>query len=80
MILLPCPWCGPRNVGEIRYVGESTPRPAPETTTPDEWRRYLYTRRNPRGPLTERWYHTMGCRRYVTVDRDTLTNATGGQP
>jgi sarcosine oxidase subunit delta len=80
MILLPCPWCGPRNVAEFRYIGEAIARPEPAATTPDEWRRYLYMRGNPSGPLRESWYHTSGCRRYFTVQRDTLTNVTAGDP
>lgn len=80
MILLPCPWCGPRNVGEFRYLGETSARPDPGTATPTEWRRYLYMRSNPRGRLKESWYHTSGCRRYFRLERDTLTNTAGGQP
>jgi len=26
---------------------------------------------NPDGPTTERWFHAFGCRRWVTVRRDT---------
>jgi sarcosine oxidase subunit delta len=74
MIQLPCPWCGLRNVAEFRYAGESTPRPDPATTTPEEWRRYLYIRRNPRGSVQESWYHTAGCRRYIRLERDTVSN------
>lgn len=74
MMLLPCPWCGHRNVSEFRYVGELTPRPDPATTTPARWREYLYLRANRCGPVVERWYHRMGCRRYLVVERDTLTN------
>ena len=48
-MLLPCPWCGPRNATEFRYGGEAGPRPDPATTTPEEWRRYLYFHANPRG-------------------------------
>jgi len=74
MILLPCPWCGPRDVDEFGYGGEMHARPDPRTTTPDEWRDYLYLRRNVAGWTRERWYHRMGCRRYVVVERDTTTN------
>ena len=74
MIRLPCPWCGPRNVSEFRYVDEVTPRPGPESTTPEQWRGYLYLRRNPRGEVLETWYHTAGCRRYIRLNRDTGTN------
>ena len=76
MIQLPCPWCGLRDVSEFRYVGEATPRPDPATTTPQEWRRYLYTRRNPRGWVDESWYHGAGCRRYIRLQRHTLSNET----
>ncbi len=75
MILVPCPWCGPRNSAEFRYVGESTPRPGPGAT-PQQWRRYLYVRANPRGWVTENWYHRAGCRRYLSVQRHTETNET----
>ncbi len=75
MILLPCPWCGPRNSAEFRYVGESIARPHPEAP-PQQWRRYLYLRANPRGWVTETWYHRAGCRRYIWVQRHTETNET----
>jgi sarcosine oxidase, subunit delta len=76
MIQLPCPWCGPRNVAEFRYSGEANPRPDPVTATPQEWRAYLYLRRNPRGWVDESWYHSAGCRRYFRIERDTESNET----
>ncbi len=74
MILIPCPWCGPRDAEEFGYVGETGARPEPRTTTPKEWRDYLYLRRNVAGWTSERWYHRMGCRRYLVLERDTITN------
>ena len=74
MILLPCPWCGPRPAAEFAHRGEARPRPDPATTTPEEWRAYLYLERNACGWVTERWYHRAGCRRHITVQRHTLTN------
>lgn len=74
MILLPCPHCGPRNVSEFRYAGEASARPDPNATTPEEWRAYLYMKRNPAGWTTEKWFHGTGCRRYFTVERHTVTN------
>lgn len=74
MILLPCPHCGPRNVSEFHYAGEKTPRPDPNAATEKEWRRYLYMRRNPAGWTIESWYHHAGCRRYLTVERNTVSN------
>ncbi len=74
MILLPCPWCGSRDAGEFSYGGELRPRPDPRTASREEWRGYLYLRANVAGWTTERWYHRMGCRRHVTVRRNTVTN------
>ena len=74
MIELPCPWCGPRDAGEFAHVGEVVTRPEPRTATPEQWREYLYLRANPLGWVTETWYHRMGCRRYIRVDRHTGTN------
>lgn len=74
MILVPCPWCGPRNASDLRYVGETSSRPDPNSATPEEWRAYLYLHSNPAGPTTETWY-CRGCRRYFVAERDTVTNA-----
>jgi len=52
------------------------PRPDPGTATPADWRAYLYLRANTRGWVTETWYHRMGCRRFITVERHTQTNET----
>jgi heterotetrameric sarcosine oxidase delta subunit len=57
VILLPCPYCGPRNASEFRYVGEVSERPDPNEAGVDEWRTYLYARNNPAGWTTETWYH-----------------------
>ena len=74
MILLPCPYCGPRNSSEFRYVGESKPRPDPVTTTEEAWRDYLYNHSNPAGWVTEQWYHRAGCRKYFVAERHTVSN------
>jgi len=74
MILVPCPHCGPRNVAEFRHVGEATARPDPATATPEQWRKYLYLRRNPAGATNETWYHRAGCRAYFGAERHTVTN------
>ena len=76
MIMLPCPWCGDRNVSEFRYAGELVPRPDPATATPPQWRDYLYLRGNQRGWVAEQWHHRAGCRQYFTLDRDTATDET----
>jgi heterotetrameric sarcosine oxidase delta subunit len=80
MILLPCPWCGPRDAVEFAHSGELRPRPDPATAAPAQWRAYLYLRANTRGWVTETWYHRMGCRRFITVQRHTETNETRMPP
>ncbi len=74
MLLVPCPHCGPRNAADLRYVGEAVTRPDPETADRETWRGYLYRRDNPAGWLTETWYCRSGCRRYITLERHTVTN------
>ncbi len=74
MILLPCAWCGPRDATEFQHIGEAVPRPDPRTATGPEWRTYLYLRANPYGWTTETWYHRMGCRRFIRVERHTGSN------
>jgi sarcosine oxidase subunit delta len=76
MIRIPCPWCGPRNVSEFRHHGEVTKRPDPSNTNEDEWRRYLYFRRNSSGWVEETWHHTAGCRRFFKIQRNATTNQT----
>lgn len=78
MILLTCPWCGPRNVSEFAYGGSLIARPDPADATPREWRDYLYLRDNTRGWVTERWYHRAGCRQFFVVERDTVTDEMRG--
>jgi len=76
MLLIDCPWCGPRTEQEFQCGGEShIMRPAPSADTPDaEWAKYLYYRNNPKGIEFERWLHRFGCGQWFNVARDTLTH------
>jgi sarcosine oxidase, subunit delta len=80
MMLLPCPWCGSRDASEFAHVGETPSRPDPRTATPEEWRGYLYLRNNTCGWVVETWYHRMGCRKFVKLERHTDTNETRPAP
>ena len=76
MLLIPCPWCGPRDETEFRYGGQAgivTPSD-PDAIDDAAWADYLFMRDNPKGPFAERWCHTSGCRRWFNVVRDTLTS------
>jgi len=44
----------------------------------EEWARYLFVRDNPKGPFSERWVHSAGCRRWFNVRRDTATHRVLG--
>jgi len=80
MLLIPCPWCGPRDEIEFKYGGEAhIVRPSdPAALTDAEWADYLFMRKNSRGLHLERWMHGAGCRRWFNVARDTATNRVVG--
>ena len=70
---LSCPHCGRRPLQEFVY-GE-IPVVPDHITDPDA--RDLdraFMRANPEGENLERWFHTYGCRRWITVRRDTRTD------
>ena len=76
MMLIDCPFCGPRAELEFTCGGESQiARPANQEAMSDaEWADYLFMRTNPKGVHRERWVHTQGCRRWFNVLRHTLTH------
>jgi sarcosine oxidase, subunit delta len=76
MLLIPCPWCGPRDEVEFRYGGEAhIVRPAePDAVDDTAWAESLFMRANPKGVLAERWAHADGCRRWFNLLRDTVSH------
>ncbi|HSR56146.1 MAG TPA: sarcosine oxidase subunit delta [Alphaproteobacteria bacterium] len=88
MLVISCPWCGPRDESEFSYGGEAhIARPKdPEALSDEDWADYLFMRKNPRGQHQEQWCHTYGCRRWFNAERDTVSYAfksfykIGGQP
>ena len=74
-----CPNCGPRPCSEFSYHGEVRPLADPAASEEAEIAR-LWFRRNVTGLQRERWFHAAGCRRFVTVTRDTRTNIITAQP
>ncbi len=75
MLLIDCPWCGPRAETEFSCGGEAhIARPAdPESVSDAQWADYLFHRSNAKGAHREQWVHTHGCRRWFNVERDTVT-------
>ncbi|MEO5654015.1 MAG: sarcosine oxidase subunit delta [Marmoricola sp.] len=76
MMLLSCPWCGPRDETEYHYGGEAHVAypEEPSALSDEEWAQFLFFRANPKGPFAERWMHGGGCRRWFNVVRDTATH------
>jgi heterotetrameric sarcosine oxidase delta subunit len=82
-LMIDCPNCGKRPYTEYWFEGE-TPGPQPdviEAPTVDSMRsefERVWLRRNVAGVQQERWFHFAGCRRMLTVLRDTRTNEIHG--
>lgn len=75
MLLITCPYCGPREEIEFHCGGEShILRPASDAASDIEWADYLFHRTNPKGLHHERWHHSHGCRRWFNVVRDTVSH------
>ncbi|MSP87622.1 MAG: sarcosine oxidase subunit delta family protein [Alphaproteobacteria bacterium] len=80
MLLIDCPWCGPRDQREFNYGGDGTVvrPPDPSAATDEAWHDYIYIRDNPRGSHVELWQHNAGCRRWFKVRRDVVTHEMQG--
>ncbi|HLI11562.1 MAG TPA: sarcosine oxidase subunit delta [Alphaproteobacteria bacterium] len=76
MLLIPCPWCGPRDETEFRCGGEAhIARPADPMALNDQaWADYLFMRKNTKGDYAERWVHAAGCRRWFNLIRSTVSH------
>jgi sarcosine oxidase, subunit delta len=76
MLLIHCPYCE-----EMREEEEFSPagqahivRPLqPEEISDEQWARYLFFRKNPRGLHHEMWLHAAGCRKYFNATRNTVS-------
>jgi sarcosine oxidase subunit delta len=74
---IPCPRCGSRPYTEFWYGGELRPEPASPGDLEEDFR-VVWLRENAAGVQSERWFHAAGCRRWLTVDRDTASNDLHG--
>ena len=76
MLLINCPFCGPRPELEFAYAGEAHVVRAqdPREVSDSQWTDYLYQRRNVRGVHAERWRHAHGCAQFFNALRDTTTD------
>jgi heterotetrameric sarcosine oxidase delta subunit len=70
-LLVPCPTCGERPSTEFTFGGELRPLDAAD---PEADVARVFLRANVAGIQEERWFHTLGCRRWLTLRRDTRTD------
>jgi sarcosine oxidase subunit delta len=68
---VPCPNCGRRSSTEFAWGGELRPLDASDVET--DFAR-IFLPENAAGLQDERWFHLLGCRRWISVTRDTTTN------
>ncbi|MFK7866811.1 MAG: sarcosine oxidase subunit delta [Alphaproteobacteria bacterium] len=76
MLIIDCPFCGPRQLTEFHYGGEAhIARPSdPKSLSDKEWGDYIFTRTNPKGRHLERWQHRSGCRKWFNAVRNTAND------
>lgn len=78
-MLIPCPYCGPRDASEFTYSGDATiKRPEETNSNIDDWSDYVYQRKNPAGDHQDYWHHVQGCRCILLVERNTVTHTVYG--
>lgn len=80
-MLIPCPFCDLRDLGEFTVLGAARTRPVVAAADLDTeaavaaFAAYVYERDNPAGPQAEHWFHGAGCQHWLVVTRDTRTHA-----
>ncbi|MGH7714236.1 MAG: sarcosine oxidase subunit delta [Gemmatimonadaceae bacterium] len=77
-----CPNCGPRDYTEFWFGGEALSHAAPGAASAERLEedfRRVWLKTNAAGAQVERWFHHAGCRRWLTIERDTLTNGFHGR-
>ena len=75
MLRIHCPHCGIRDHEEFSYFGDATKvYPGLEAENHAAWVDAVFTRNNPKGIHQEFWQHTLACRRWLVVRRNTVTH------
>lgn len=74
MLWIACPGCGGRPVEEFSFGGELRGVPDRITDPGERDIDYAWMYDNVNGITTERWFHHAGCRRWLTLRRDTATD------
>lgn len=77
MFYIYCPYCREyRDEQEFHFAGEAfIERPSdPEALDDTAWGDYVFFRKNPKGIVWEQWVHSAGCRKFLIVKRNNVTN------
>ncbi|MEM6409745.1 MAG: sarcosine oxidase subunit delta family protein [Pseudomonadota bacterium] len=72
--LIECPYCGLRPREEFTVSGDAAVERPNADDAPSAWIDYVYMRKNTKGVMQEHWHHTLGCRRWLVVTRNTVTH------
>lgn len=78
MLWIACPRCGRRPVEEFGFGGELRGVPERITDSAERDVDYAWMYDNVHGITSERWFHRAGCRRWLTLSRDTVTDTVTG--
>jgi sarcosine oxidase subunit delta len=74
MLMLRCPYCDvDGEETEFHPGGEAHLKRYGPGSTDEDFRDYLFERKNPRGVHFERWQHQFGCGKWFHVARCTVT-------
>lgn len=74
MLMLECPYCGVTvDETELSPGGEAHLKRFGPGSSDEEFRDYLFSRKNPKGVHFERWRHVYGCGKWFHVARATDT-------
>ena len=76
MLLVPCPYCGPRPETSSAAAARPTSSgpPIPAAASDEDWAHISIYRTNPKGAHRERWYHCTAAAAGSTRVRDTVTD------
>lgn len=74
-MIINCPHCGDRDSGEFHVRGEAQPQRPEYAQGQQAFAEYVYGRTNIAGVQKEHWYHGVGCRNWLVVERDTRSHA-----
>jgi methylglutamate dehydrogenase subunit B len=74
MLRINCPFCGERDHSEYTYGGDATIAYPALDAPLEDWIEAVYVRANRKDLHRERWQHSLGCRLWLIVERDTVTH------